>query len=229
MVLTLRASEWVSLLSLYYESNGITIYHADCRELALSIRPDLVLADPPYGVSERTNRKSNGRGNLAEGNDFPPVFGDDKPFDPTYLLTFSRVIMFGANHYADRLPASPSWIVWDKRDGIPSNDNADCELAWSILGGPARLYRHLWNGAIRASERQEPRVHPTQKPVNLMARLIDQYTKPADLIFDPYMGSGSTLVAAANLGRRAVGVEIMEQYCAVAVERLAKVQVSLFT
>ncbi|GAC1646386.1 MAG: site-specific DNA-methyltransferase [Candidatus Dormibacteraceae bacterium] len=209
----------------YYDEGGITIYHGDCREIltgVITAEVDLVLTDPPYGVSERTDRKAKGRGKLAECKDFPPVYGDDEPFDPTHLLTFKRVVMFGANHYSSRLPVSPSWFVWDKREGIPSNDNADCELAWSNLGGPARLYHHRWNGMIKATEGGDQRIHPTQKPISLMSWLIDRNTKPGDLVLDPYLGGGSTLIAAKRCGRKAIGIEIEERYCEIAAKRLAQ-------
>lgn len=213
----------------FYESDGVTILHGDCRELLTDIDPAtvaLVLTDPPYGVSEPTNRKERGRTKAAECNDFPPVYGDDQPFDPTHLFRFKRLVLWGANYYADRLPTSPSWLVWDKRDGLPSNDNADVELAWTNLGGPARSYRHMWNGMVKASERTERRCHPTQKPVSLMSWIIENRTQPGDLILDPYMGGGSTLVAAKRAGRRAIGIEYEERYCETAAARLA--QGSLF-
>jgi site-specific DNA-methyltransferase (adenine-specific)/modification methylase len=209
----------------YYDADGITLYCADCRDVLPTIAPgsvDLVLTDPPYGVAERTDRASKGRAVLAPCYDFPPVFGDDEPFDPSRLLRFGRVMLFGANHFADRLPPSASWIVWDKRDGIPSNDNADCELIWSNAGGPARLYRHTWNGMIKASERDERRVHPTQKPVALMRWILDKWSKPGDLILDPYMGSGPIARACADLGRRYIGIEIEERYCEIAAKRLSQ-------
>lgn len=183
---------------------------------------DLVLTDPPYGVAEQTNRAGKGRAILAPCHDFPPVHGDNEPFDPLHLLGFGRLVLFGANYYAPRLPESPSWIVWDKRDGLTSNDNADCELAWSNLGGPARVFRHRWNGMIKASERDQRRVHPTQKPVALMEWIIVRATKQGDLVLDPYMGSGPVLQAAKNLGRKAIGIEVEERYCEVAAKRLAQ-------
>lgn len=162
----------------YYDEGGITIYHGDCRDLLPDLRADLVLTDPPYGVNERTARGAAGRTCLGLSRDFPAVYGDDAPFDPAPCLTFPRVVLFGANHYADRLPPSPSWIVWDKLDGLTGkrtigfNDNADAEMAWSNLGGPARLIRHRWMGLLRATESGEPTVHPTQKPVWLMAAIL---------------------------------------------------------
>jgi site-specific DNA-methyltransferase (adenine-specific) len=186
----------------------------------------LLLTDPPYGVNLNHKNKSRGRSALAAASDYPAVIGDDQPFDPTPLLAFQRVLMFGANYYANRLPHSPSWFAWDKLDGLTSkreigfNDSADIELAWSNLGGPARILRHRWMGAMKGSERGDKRVHPTQKPIALMEQIIGAYTKPGDLILDPYMGAGSTLIAARNLGRRAIGVELSPEYCEIAKRRL---------
>ncbi len=214
----------------YYERGGITIYHGDCREmlpeLAMLGGVNLMLTDPPYGISERTDRLSRKRTALAACNDFPPVYGDDEPFDPTQLLMFGRVVIFGANYFTDRLPPSSSWVVWDKRAGLTSkrgdafNDNADAEMAWTNLGGPVRVISHLWMGMLKASERDERRVHPTQKPVAVMARIISDHTHPGDLVLDPYMGSGPVLKAAQMLGRRAIGIEIEERYCEIAAKRL---------
>lgn len=202
----------------YYDHNGITIYHADCRELLPWIVKhyvvDLLLTDPPYGISERTSRKANGRSNATESIDWAPVEGDSEPFNPSHLLGFNRTILWGANHYSDTLPASSSWLVWDKRDGTTPDDNADCELAWSNLGGPVRMYRHLWRGMIKASERNETRLHPTQKPVRLFSWCIQRAKlKPGDLIIDPYMGSGPIAQAAMLMGMRYIGIEIHESYC----------------
>lgn len=204
----------------YYQDGTVTIYHGDCRELLPQLRADVLVADPPYGI--HYSPRGGGRGWTAKtftGRDL--VQGDDQPFDPLPLLTVApAAVLFGANHYASRLPASPSWLVWDKRDGLVSNDFADCELAWSNLGGPARLYRHRWSGALRDSERGTPRVHPTQKPLSLMTWVLELC--PPGTVIDPYMGSGTTLVAAKNLGRRAIGVELEERYCEIAARRCAQ-------
>lgn len=186
----------------------------------------LLLTDPPYGIAVKTNYGERKRTALAKSNDYPPIIGDDQPFDPAPLLVFPRVLMFGANYYANRLPHSPSWFAWDKLDGLTSkrelgfNDSADIELAWSNLGGPARILKHRWMGAMKGSERGERRVHPTQKPIALMEQIIGAYTKPGDLVLDPYMGAGSTLIAAQRLGRRAIGVELSPDYCEIAKRRL---------
>lgn len=205
----------------YFEDETIQIFLGDCRDLPAP-RCDLVLTDPPYGVKEKTNRKEKGRSERWTCRDFPVIAGDDRLFDPAHLLELNtKTILWGANHYADQLPLSRTWLVWDKREGITSNDNADCELAWSNLGGPARLYHHLWSGVLRASENGERVLHPTQKPVQLLSWCIQlAKLKPNSLIYDPYMGSGPCAVAAKLLGHRYVGVELVESYCLAAVRRL---------
>ncbi len=203
----------------YYQDESVTIYHGDCREVLAGLRHErvgLLLTDPPYGIDLDTDNSSRG------GNRFARIVGDAEPFDPVHLLAYDRAILFGANHYASRLPDSGSWIVWDKRDGVMQNTNADCELAWTNLGGPARVYRHLWAGFLRDSERGESRVHPTQKPVALMAQLIADHSRPGDLVLDPYMGSGATVIAAKQMSRRAIGIEIEERYCEVAATRCSQ-------
>lgn len=195
----------------------------DAVEVLRGLSADLCLTDPPYGVSERTARLSNGRSNAAASYDFPPVVGDDEPFDPSHLLRFKKVILWGANYYADKLPCLPSWFVWDKREGTTSDDNADCEMAWTNLGTPARLFPHLWRGMIKASERDERRVHPTQKPVALMRWCIEQAKLPqAATIIDPYCGSGSVGVAAVTMGFNFIGIEIDPHYCQVARARISR-------
>ena len=208
----------------YYhdEASGITIYHADCRDVLPHIDPasvDLVLTDPPYGMAIG-DRAGGPRDKATQASNDYYVIGDDVPFDPTPLLAYGRNILFGANHFADKLPPSPSWIVWDKRDGTTSDDNADCELIWSNVGGPARLFTHLWRGMIKASEKNQKRMHPTQKPVALMTWILHKWTEPGDLVFDPYMGSGPIAQACYITGRRYIGIEMEERYCEIAVKRL---------
>jgi site-specific DNA-methyltransferase (adenine-specific) len=208
-------------MSPYYQDGAVTIYHGDCREISTPyvLAAEAVITDPPYGVSERTDRLTAERSRVAQSHNFPAIFGDDSPFDPSPWLNYPQVILWGANHYADRLPPSPSWLVWDKREGSSPNDNADCELAWTNLGGPARLIRHLWSGYCRASEIRQPRVHPTQKPLVVMAWAMQMTT---GTVLDPFMGSGTTLRAAKDLGRRAIGIEIEERYCEIAAKRCAQ-------
>lgn len=210
----------------YHSEPGIQLYQGDCLEVlpALGITPGdvgLLWADPPYGVAERTDRKSKGRGKACEANDFAPVAGDNRPFDPTPLLVFPRAVLWGANHYGSRMPDSASWWAWDKREGIPSNDNADCELAWTNLGGPARLFHHMWNGMIKGSEREFRRVHPTQKPEALASWGFQRAgLKAGDLVVSPYLGSGPEAAAAKLMGLRFIGIELVPEYLDACVNRL---------
>jgi site-specific DNA-methyltransferase (adenine-specific) len=197
------------------------LYLGDCREILPTLRGviDAVVSDPPYGIGFVHSGKG---GCLARSTSFGGIAirGDDEPFDPSPWLNFPTVVLFGANHFADKLPPSSNWLVWDKRDGVCSNDQADCEMAWTNLGGPARLTRHLWNGMLKASERGVSRVHPTQKPVAVMEWVLNQTTNPGDLVLDPYCGSGTTGVACIKTGRRFVGIEIDEKYFDTAVRRI---------
>ena len=204
----------------FYEDGSVTIYHGDCRELLPHIDADVLVTDPPYGIRyspSQNSAKAWGRKTFVGKT---VVVGDEKPFDPAPLLRFPSLAIFGANHFADKLPPSSAWLVWDKRDGMTRNDFADCELVWTNLSSPARLIRHQWNGALRASERGIPRVHPTQKPEVVMRWIIEQM--PVGTILDPFMGSGTTLRAAKDLGRKAVGIELEERYCEIAAERCSQ-------
>lgn len=200
----------------------------DCLEILPGLHGiDAVVTDPPYGISLETNYRELGRGKLALSNNYSPIAGDNKPFDPAPLLKFRNVVLFGANYYADKLPTSGAWVVWDKLDGLTSkrdfgfNDNSDCELIWTNVGNAARIYRHRWNGAMKASEQMTGRVHPTQKPICLMRWLVRNYTQPGDTILDPFMGSGPTIVAAILEGRNAIGIELDPGYFAIAQRRCA--------
>ena len=213
------------LVSPFYERDGITIYHADCREvLPLLGRFDLLLTDPPYGMNLNTDnsRFSGGtKGNMAKrGNgvgsaDGKPIHGDDEDFDPSFLLDVaSDKVIWGWNHFPDKLPRG-ACLVWLKRyDEAFGSFLSDAETAWKSKGVGVYCRRDLSNNAI-ANER----VHPTQKPVGLMSWCLTMFPE-AKSVLDPFMGSGTTLVAAKRLGLRAVGIEINREYCEAAVERL---------
>lgn len=167
-------------------------------------------------------------GEKYERPDAHLVYGDDKPFDPSPWLAFDKVILWGGIHFAQRLPDNRCWLVWDKREGTTPDNQADCEIAWTNLPGPARLYSHLWRGMARRGEEnvsREPRAHPTQKPIALMAWCIQLCKLPADrLICDPYMGSGTTGIAAVRAGHRFVGCEIDPNHFETACRRLDQAQ-----
>lgn len=206
----------------YYEHGGITIYHGDCREILPPLpKVDLVLTDPPYGIGE-SNERALSRGKLAKPTDYGHFEWDKKPPEreliDLILTKADKSILWGGNYFY--LLPSRCWLVWDKMNG--QNDFADCELAWTNLESAVRIIRFMWNGMLRDGEaRGTPRVHPTQNPVELMRWCIDQ-SKLAEKIIDPFMGSGSTLRAAKDLGRKAIGIEIHEPYCEIAAKRLSQ-------
>ena len=212
----------------YYEQDGITIYHGDCREVLPSdARFDAIVTDPPYGIGYKSNHNSGRTGEWAKwcrDENFDSIAGDDGPFDPKPWVTTLPTVFFGANYFADKLPPSRCWVTWDKRDGMPSNDFADCEMIWTNFDKPSRVYRHLWSGLVRAGREnvaKSVKWHPHQKPEALLEFMI-LYGQIEGVIFDPYMGSGTTLVAAKRLGRRAIGIEIEERYCEIAAKRLVQ-------
>ena len=182
----------------------------------------LLLTDPPYGIGY-----VHGAINIPNATRFAgvAVVGDDHPFDPDFLLSFPNIVLWGSNHYAHRLPIPEGrWLVWDKRcQVIPQRDTSDCEIAWArgTAGNCARMFYHIWDGFNKASERGIPRSHPTQKPIPLMSWCIGFYPD-SETILDPFMGSGTTLRAAKDLGRKAIGIEIEEKYCEIAARRMAQ-------
>lgn len=180
----------------------------------------VILTDPPYGISHPTDYESRGRGALAKCSDYPPVFGDDKPFDPTPFIRFP-CCLFGGNYFAHRLPPSSGWIVWDKQR--PANiDQSTCELAWTNFVKGVRVFRYLWHGCMRAGKDQI--VHPTQKPVDLFKWIIGLKWFPQDaIIVDPFAGSGSALVAAKAMGKKFIGVEMSGDYVDIINKRINSV------
>ncbi len=204
---------------------GDSTVATDVERLLDGCRVDMVFTDPPYGVNERTNRFSNGRGKLAKGKDFDKVIGDDSTqtaIDVINLcvgLNIEVLLFWGANYFAHALPEVSSWIIWDKRDGCSSDDNADCELAWTNTRKPARLFSHLWKGCIKASERQESRIHPTQKPIALAEWCISELNQKGNKVLDLFGGSGSTLIACEKLKRKCFMMELDPKYCDIIIQR----------
>jgi site-specific DNA-methyltransferase (adenine-specific) len=205
-----------------------TLYLGDCRELMPTVDADVLLGDPPYGMGYKSNynqrryRQEDAAMRRRDG-DFAPTAGDDEPFDPSPILKLALpTILWGANHYASRLPDSSRWLVWDKLAGkTPTPSSADIEMAWTNLRGPARVFTHLWRGIMRAGEenvRNGPKLHSHQKPVALMSWCLG--FMPSGTVLDPYMGSGSTGIAALRAGRKFVGIELIEDVFELACARL---------
>jgi DNA modification methylase len=192
----------------YYEdeSSGIVIYHGDCRDVLPQLAPvDLVLTDPPYGLG------------LQGGTWGKKFLGEYDDWDARVISDLRQIIglgaiqvVWGGNYY--ELPATRGWLSWYKPDAPPTM--AHFELAWTNQDRNARQISH----SIAATN-GERYAHPTQKPLAVMLWCLGQFPK-AQTVLDPFMGSGTTLVAAKQLGRRAIGIEICEDYCRIAVERL---------
>jgi DNA modification methylase len=222
------------LIKPYYEHGGITIYNADCREVLPELgRFDLLLTDPPYGIgadnaaynAAQQRLKANGLSKAGRGwKDYGESNWDQSRPDATVFSTLRSVsqyqIVWGGNYFADILPASQCWLGWDK--GQRDFSLADMELAWTSFDNASRMVVVPRGKALR-----DGKVHPTQKSQEVMnwciVAVADRYAKKApQTILDPFMGSGTTLVAAKNLGRTAVGIELEEKYCEIAALRLSQ-------
>lgn len=170
------------------------------------------ITDPPYGIGFDTDYTRFVGGVSENRNHGKKIEGDAEPFDPSPYLTFPEVVMWGANCFSDRLPLG-SWLIWDKRFDNGEAFLADAEAAWSN-GGYGIYIKHVTSQGFVRPERVE---HPTQKPVAIMAWCIERCK--GERIYDPFLGSGTTLIAADQLGRTCYGMEIDPGYVAVILER----------
>lgn len=198
-----------------------TVLHGDCNDLLPGIGAvDAVVTDPPYGVGENAHRIAS-RTKLASTTDYGDFEWDAEPASPSAIsATLSaapKCIVWGGNYF--NVPPARGWLVWDKQN---SGNFADCELAWTNLKMSVRIFRHTWNGMIREGEWRGPRVHPTQKPRELMSWCMSHLRlAPNSLILDPFCGSGTTGVAAMIAGHRFIGIEREAQYVEIARRRIA--------
>ena len=213
----------------YYEENGITIYHGDCRDILPSLpKVDLVLTDPPYGklagASADGGSKAIGGKGFVEANKYDLSWDTYTINHPDLDLIFlhgMNYIIWGANYFWDHFKPTNSLIVWDKKCQNGWDDTfSDGEIAISSYGKKLTIYRQLWVGALKSGETVK-RQHPTEKPPELMRWILGTYiTEPFKTVIDPFMGSGTTLRAAKDLGKNCIGIEINEQFCDIAVRRL---------
>jgi DNA modification methylase len=189
-----------------------------------------IYTDPPYGINlEGDNSKRGKDTSRMKGGLKLKSFVDDsieyavKSYEITRKIKAEKEVWWGANYYCHSLPQSNNWLVWDKRvEEKMKNTNSDCELAYVIDGhSSVRIFRHLWNGLIKASEKGDKRVHPTQKPVKLAAYCFEEY-EMGDNILDLFLGSGSTMVACDQTNRKCYGMELDPHYCQVIIDRMKK-------
>lgn len=196
---------------------------------------DMVYTDPPYGISIVKGNKVGGGGafggkknekkdksNVIQSSNFSPVANDDSidvAIDAIQLiatLNAKAEIIWGGNYYAAHLPNSSCWIVWDKEN---TGNFADAELAWTNQKTAVRIFKHMWNGMVKASEHGQKRVHPTQKPVKLAEWCFDQYGEDCSTVLDLFSGSGSTLIACEAKNKTGYMMELSPDYVDVIVKR----------
>jgi site-specific DNA-methyltransferase (adenine-specific) len=210
----------------YYDDGQCVIYHGDCLEIAPLLSAEVVISDPPYGMNwdGKVTRGRNGTGKAGPTRHFGQTIANDSiPFDPAVWLRYRGCVLWGFHHFANRLPKG-SVLIWIKRhDSAFGSFLSDADLAWMKGGEGVYCKRDV---SLQGESRF--RVHPTQKPEPVMAWCIEKASSQKDKIIDPFMGSGTTLVAAKRLGRKAVGIEIEEKYCEIAAKRLAQGALDLF-
>ena len=181
----------------------------DVEKLMNGEKADMVFADPPYGMNAVS------KSGVLSARYKTDILGDDNTdvakdsFNLIYNLYDCKQIWWGANYYSEFLPSAEGWIVWDKNNG--GSDQTDCELSWTNFRSVCRLYK-------KASEKKN-RVHPTQKPVDLFLWVINKFKVEFNIVFDVFLGSGSTLIAAEKLKRKCYGMELDEKYCDVIINR----------
>lgn len=209
--------------------NRWEVIQGDCLDLLPTIPADAVIvSDPPYGMawdtdSTRFTGGAPGRHVRGDGrNDWGGLSGDAEPFDPTPWLNFRRVVLWGANHYAQRLPVGTTLVWLKKKDGAFGTFLSDAELGWQKGGHGVYVHRKLASVQSRKNEHDGTVAHPTQKPISLMRWCIARLRlEPGTLVVDPYCGSGTTGVAAMMEGMRFLGIEREARYVEIARRRVA--------
>lgn len=196
------------------------LYCGSCEDILPLLEPvDAVITDPPYGIDWKPR---------VNHQDQP--WKDEIDFDIRQFLSVGKYHLFwGGQYFADKLPVSEGWLTWCKRpiDMDFSNDNrtyATTELAWRDWG-KSKFYCQVWDGGMRAGKAENRTFcHPSQKPIELMEWCIRQLPKDQNIILDPFMGSGTTGVAAVQMGRLFIGIEREQQYFDIACKRIEQAQ-----
>lgn len=212
---------------------GDSTSREDVEKLIDGEKIALVLTDPPYGVNIVASEDGEsgivgfgekGKNKIADCKQYLPIKGDETT--DTARLNYEILkdvsenqIIFGGNYFTDFLPPRACWCIWDKEN---TGNFADAELAWTSFDKGAKLYRWLWNGLCRKGERNvegKTRVHPTQKPVGMLALIIKDFSKDNDCILDCFGGSGSTLMACEQTNRSCYMIEYEAAYIDVIIKR----------
>ena len=214
---------------------GDSAVQADIERLIDGLTIDMIFTDPPYGMNldtDFTSMSEYSRSSFkAEGKKYKPVIGDDGDFDPGFMLQYFKkvkeIFLWGADYYADKLinRKKGSWFVWDKKKGLEAVNFslAEFELCWSKNKHARKILRYQWFGACgmqhEKGEINNKRVHPNQKPTEMIVWFLHEFSRKESIIWDGYLGSGSTIIACEKTGRRCLGIEIDPDYCDVIVER----------
>lgn len=185
-----------------------TLYLGDCMDILPSLgKVDAIITDPPYGIKANKQTLGKGKKDFYRGDDW-----DDKLPDISKFLTFSKLCCFwGGNYFSDKLPPTNDWLIWHKKND--GRSFSECEMAWTNFNKQTRHFSHHWSG--------EKKVHPTMKPLKVMLWTIEK-AGDVNTIFDPFMGSGTTGVAAIQMGRKFIGIEKDKVYFDIACERIYK-------
>ena len=184
---------------------------------------ELILTDPPYG--KKADKGTNGFG-AAKNRRYAGGWDGKRPdkavFDEMQRVS-KNMIIFGANYFADMLPPSNCWIFWDKKGEIKfQNPFADGELIYTTFKKPVKRIVFRQQGFITDSK--DKRYHPTQKPSELVQKLIEMFTEEGQTVFDPFIGSGTTAVAAIRAGRKYLGCESDSEFCDICEQRIKSEQ-----
>lgn len=210
--------------------SDVKLHLGDCLTVMKTFKDnqfDAVITDPQYGIN--ITKKANNYGDSIHTSRKPTEHAwDAAPPTPDYFKEIMRVsknqIIFGANYFWECFYSTQCYIIWDKRGDLPDVPFCDTEFAWtSYTEKPSKRYVILNHGFIRDSK--EPKTgHPTQKPLLLMTSIINDFVPPGDHILDPFAGSGTTGVAAVQLGRKFTGIEISPEYYAIAEKQINEAQ-----
>lgn len=200
----------------YYSDDAVTIYHGDAFDVLPHVAADVLVTDPPYGINWQP-RVNNRDGRWVD---------DERPDLAPFIAATNSHCVWGGNYFTDTLPPSEAWLVWIKRPAGFDFDNdgrsySVIEMAWTDFGGKPRMKHHVWDGGMRAGDSSNRSFcHPAQKPLEVMRWAVS--LAPDGVVLDPFMGSGTTLRAAKDLNRKAIGIELDERYCEIAAKRMAQ-------
>lgn len=201
----------------YYSNNYITIYNCDCNELIGTIDYDILLTDPPYGMEYQSNYRAIKHRKIINDDSFPI-----ETISEYILLACNASYVFCRWDNIYTMPKPKSLIAWVKNNWTAGDLKHEHGRQWEAClfypGANHRFIKRIPDVIFSAKTNNE--LHPTQKPTELLRKIIG--ANEGDVIFDPYAGSGTTLIAARDCGRKAIGVEVDERYCEIIAKRLCK-------